>query len=101
MGKGKRNKAKRKINNELSGLSKTFDEANMLSKLPAYDEDEFLREFEASGFKFEVFRRHTYLKARKDPNKTDPAIEAGIVRGMEQQNIVVDDDDTMKQLQEK
>lgn len=101
MGKGKRNKAKRKVGKEWSGLSKTFDEANMLSKLPAYDEDEFLREYEASGFKFVVFRKHTYLKARKDPNIVDSAIEAGMVTGMKQQNIVVDEDGTMRQLQEK
>lgn len=101
MGKGKRLKEQRRRErderNFMAHLDDVFEHANTMSKLPAYDESKFLSEYEASGYKYEVFRHHTYLKARKDPNFVDDAVEAGIVKAMEDGGIVVEKDGTMIQ----
>jgi len=93
MGKGKRLKQQRELNN----LNKIFNKANAESRLPAYDEATFLAEYEASGFSYDVFRKHTYLKARKDHKVIDPAIESGIVKTLKEMNITVKHDGKMVQ----
>lgn len=101
MGKGKRLKEQRRREREegefMVHIDDVFQKANGLSKLPAYDEATFLKEYEESGYKYDVFRHHTYLKARKDPNFVDDAVEAGIVKAMEGNGIVVEKDGTMVQ----
>lgn len=101
MGKGKRLKEQRRRERELgfpmTYIDEVFQEANVIAKLPAYDEATFLKEYEESGYKYDVFRHHTYLKARKDPNFVDDAVEAGIVKAMEDNGIVVEKDGTMVQ----
>lgn len=94
MGKGKRLKQQRKFDRQMNQI---FDDANTQSKLPPYQEKKFLREYEESGFNMSVFRKWTYLKARKDPNSIDSAIEAGIVQTMKDMNITVLEDGTMVQ----
>lgn len=93
MGKGKRLKQQR----ELESLNKVFTQANAESRLPAFDEATFLAEYEASGFAYDVFRKWTYIKARKDPKVVDPAIEHGIVKTLKEMNITVEHDGKMVQ----
>ena len=95
MGKGKRIKSERKFKKQLDAV---FKSANEQSRLPHYSQASFLKEYEESGFKFDVFRKWTYLKARKDPKTIDSAIESGILKTLKNMNIKVKDDGTMVQL---